>query len=169
MTYSPAFQKAVALILKHEGGYSLDPRDPGGETQFGISKRAYPDEDIKALTPERATALYHRDYWQAIRGDELPAPLALVTFDMAVNAGVGAAIRLLQRTLRVTEDGKLGPQTLARASAAGADPEAAVAVATRLTRRRIRYYASLSGWSHDDFADSWTQRTLETLLAASAA
>lgn len=158
---SPAFRKAVALILKHEGGYVHDPRDPGGETNFGISKRAYPHEDIKAMTAERAAFLYHRDYWQAIRGDELPYPLALITFDMAVNAGVGAAIRLLQRALKVEADGKLGPVTLAAAKAAG--PE----VATRLTRHRITYYAALGGWQY--YANSWTQRTLETLLAARAA
>lgn len=158
---SPAFQKAVALILKHEGGYVNDPRDPGGETNFGISKRAYPNEDIKALTPQRAALLYHRDYWLAIKGDELPYPIALITFDMAVNAGVGTAIKLLQRALKVEVDGKLGPQTLAAAKTAG--PE----IATRLSRHRITYYAALGGWQH--YANSWTQRTLETLLAARAA
>lgn len=161
MTTSPAFQKAVALILKHEGGYVNDPRDPGGETNFGISKRAYPNEDIRGLTRERAAALYHRDYWQAIRGDELPFPLALVTFDMAVNAGVGAAVRHLQEALAVPVDGKLGPQTIAKAQAA--QP---VDAATRVSRRRILYYAALPGWQH--YAKSWTQRTLETLLAAAA-
>ena len=161
MSYSPAFQKAVALILKHEGGYVNDPRDPGGETNFGISKRAYPTEDIAGLTRARATELYHRDYWQGIKGDELPAPLALVVFDMAVNAGKGAAIRQLQETVAVPVDGVLGPQTLAKARAT--DP---VDAATRASRRRILYYASLDGWKH--YAKSWTQRTLETLLVAAS-
>lgn len=161
MTYSPAFEKAVALILKHEGGYVNDPRDPGGETNFGISKRAYPNEDIRALTVDRAKALYHRDYWQAVRGDDLPPALALPTFDMAVNAGTGTAIKLLQRTLGVTADGVLGPVTLAKAQGVqGVD------AAIRLSRRRITHYAALPGWKH--YADSWTQRTLETLVVAAA-
>lgn len=157
---SPAFEKAVALILKHEGGYVNDPRDPGGETKYGISKRAYPNENIAALTVERAKELYHRDYWQAIRGDDLPAPLAVVVFDMAVNAGTGAAIKLLQRTLGVPDDGVLGPVTLAKAKGATVD------TAIRLSRRRIEYYAALTGWKH--YSASWTQRTLETLVVAAA-
>lgn len=161
MSYTPAFVAAVTLVLKHEGGYVNDPNDPGGETNYGISKRSYPNEDIRALTPTRAMALYHRDYWQAIRGDDLPPALALVVFDMAVNAGVGAAIRQLQETLAVPVDGVIGPQTLAKAKAANA-----VDAATRASRRRILYYAALPGWKH--YAKSWTQRTLETLLAAAA-
>lgn len=164
MTYSDAFQKAVALILRHEGGYVDRPDDPGGETNFGISKRSYPHEDIRNLTREQATEIYHRDFWQAIRGDELPAPLALVTFDMAANAGTGAAVKLLQRTLKVPDDGKLGPQTITAARALR-DP---VDAATRLSRRRILYYASLGGWKVEDFRNAWTQRTLETLLVAAA-
>ena len=111
------FEQAVALILKHEGGYVHDKNDPGGETNYGISKRAYPAEDIKALTPERAKALYRRDYWDAIRGPELPFPVALVVFDMAVNAGVSAAVKLLQRSVGATVDGKIGPQTIAKTAA----------------------------------------------------
>lgn len=155
---SPAFTKAVALILKHEGGYVDDPRDPGGETHYGISKRAYPNENIRAMTPQRAALLYHRDYWQAIQGDALPYPLALITFDMAVNAGVTTATKMLQKALKVPSDGQIGPQTLAAAQAAP------FAVAIRLSRHRITYYASLGGWQF--YANSWTQRTLETLVAA---
>lgn len=157
-TYSPAFLAAVTLTLSHEGGYVNDPHDPGGETNYGISKRAYPHEDIRHLTPERAQSLYHRDYWIAVRGDDLPPALAMQVFDMAVNAGVGTAIRLLQSTLRVTIDGNLGPLTLAAAAKSGRS------AATGYARRRIRYYVDLAGWSL--YGDSWTQRTLATLVDA---
>ena len=159
---SPAFRAAVALILEHEGGYVNDPRDPGGETKFGISKRTYPHEDIASLSVERARFLYHRDYWLPIRGDELPPAAAIIVFDMAVNAGKGAAIKLLQRAVKVADDGMLGPVTMAKAAAA--KPRT---LAVSLSRRRITYYASLPGWQH--YADSWTARTLETLLVAVAA
>lgn len=153
------FEQAVALILKHEGGYVHDKNDPGGETNYGISKRAYPNEDIKALTPDRARALYRRDYWDAIRGPELPFPVALVVFDMAVNAGVAAAVKLLQRSVGATVDGKMGPQTIAKTTAKRPHD-----VALGVSRRRITYYASLDGWRF--YADNWTKRTLETLVVA---
>jgi lysozyme family protein len=85
------FKDALALILKHEGGYVNDPRDKGGETKFGISKRSYPNTDIKNLTIEGASALYKRDFWDALGCDSLEPSLALCAFDAGVNHGVGRA------------------------------------------------------------------------------
>ena len=64
----------IEVVLKSEGGYVNDPHDPGGETNFGISKRAYPSVDIKHLTKEGAIAIYKKDYWDKIKGDDLPLP-----------------------------------------------------------------------------------------------
>lgn len=83
------FQTALTQVLKSEGGYVNDPTDPGGETNLGISKRAYPDLDIAALTPETVAPIYKRDYWDRIAGDSLPSPLNYIAFDCAVNQGVG--------------------------------------------------------------------------------
>jgi lysozyme family protein len=87
-----SFDKAVGFVLSHEGGYSNDPKDPGGETNHGISKRAYPKLDIKNLTREDAIEIYRREYWDKINGDELPSGLDLICFDTAVNAGVSRAL-----------------------------------------------------------------------------
>lgn len=114
-----AWPAAIKFVLAYEGGYVNDPVDPGGETNFGISKKAYPVLDIKALTVEDATAIYRRDYWDAIHGDELPGPLSIAVFDCAVNQGAGKARRLLQVALDVTVDGEIGPRTVAAAFAAG--------------------------------------------------
>lgn len=152
------FDRAVELILKHEGGYVNDPDDPGGETNFGISKRSYPNENIKDLTRDRAKMLYKRDYWDRVRGDELPWPLAVIAFDMAVNAGVGTSIKLLQESLGVTVDGALGPVTLQKAQAAGR------AAVVKYSRLRIVRYSAMPGWGK--FGKAWTQRTLETMLEA---
>lgn len=76
-------------MLQREGGYVSDPADTGGETNFGISKRAYPNLDIPNLTPEQAAAIYKRDYWDAINADQLPANIRELAFDAAVNQGVG--------------------------------------------------------------------------------
>jgi lysozyme family protein len=103
----------MQTILDMEGGYVNDPRDPGGETRFGISKRAHPNEDIKTLTKERATELYLRDYWVPVSADKLRAGIDLMAFDCAVNQGVKTAIKLLQQASGVTIDGSIGPRTLA--------------------------------------------------------
>lgn len=116
------FALCVGFVLAKEieGGYVNDPRDPGGETNFGISRAAYPDLDIRNLTEADAIAIYKRDYWDSVRADELPPMIAAVAFDAAVNQGVRAAITLLQRALGVTADGKFGPVTLKAAREAHA-------------------------------------------------
>lgn len=105
-------------ILEAEGGLSNDPDDKGGLTKFGISRRSHPDVDIANLTEDGAAAIYRAEYWDAIRGDELPPPLALVVFDAAVLQGVGTATRQLQRVLNaagldnIVADGVTGPRTI---------------------------------------------------------
>lgn len=157
---STAFLKAVARVLKSEGGYVNDPHDPGGETKFGISKRSYPSVDIKNLTEDGARAIYERDYWQAVRGDVLPPAVACVVFDSAVNQGVKPAIRFLQAALGVPVDGVIGPATIAAATAVR-DP---VELASRICRRRIESYSTLEGWPR--YRASWIQRTLDVFRDA---
>ncbi len=89
------FDQAFRFILKHEGGYSNHPEDPGGETKFGISKRAYPNLDISSLKLHEAKGLYRRDYWNASGADELSFPLDVVHFDTAVNCGIAKANQFL--------------------------------------------------------------------------
>lgn len=85
------FEVAMAFVRKWEGGYVNDPDDPGGETKYGISKRAYPNEDIKNLTRERAEFLYKRDYWDPLDLNKWPQDKAIVLFNVAVNMGIGRA------------------------------------------------------------------------------
>lgn len=108
------FETAVRIIMELEGGYSFDSQDPGGETHYGISKRAYPNLDIKNLTPLEAQAIYRRDYWNQIHCDHLPRELRLAVFDGAVNQGILGTAKRLQRAARVVEDGVIGPRTLDR-------------------------------------------------------
>ena len=90
-----AFDTCFTLLIGHEGGYVSNPKDPGGETNWGISKRSYPDVNMKTLTRDGARAIYHRDFWQPMDCDNLPPALALVVFDTAVNSGKGRARELL--------------------------------------------------------------------------
>jgi lysozyme family protein len=103
------FNQAVNVILKHEGGLVNNPNDPGGITNFGISKRSYPEVDIYNLTKEQAKEIYERDYWkplQLYRIDNANACLEL--FDFSVNAGMSRAVKLAQKLTGTREDGILG-------------------------------------------------------------
>ena len=94
------YSKAIDFVLQWEGGWVNDPSDPGGETKYGISKRAYPNVNIKELTLEQAKDIYYKDYWQATGCNEpnISDPLACVIFDTAVNMGVGRAKKFLKET-----------------------------------------------------------------------
>lgn len=108
MTFDEAFER----LIGHEGGYVNHPNDPGGETRFGISKRSYPNEDIKAMTVARAKEIYRRDFWYPAGCDDVADAARFDLFDTAVNSGVKRAVRLLQRAAGTGDDGVLGPQTL---------------------------------------------------------
>lgn len=94
--FSKDFNDAFAFTVGAEGGYVNDPADPGGETNFGISKRAYPTLDIKSLTLEDAKSIYYRDYWLKAECHNQPFPLNIVIFDNAVHSGVSAALANLK-------------------------------------------------------------------------
>jgi lysozyme family protein len=121
---SELFEKAITIVLKHEGGYVNDPNDLGGETKYGISKRSYPHLDIKNLTVEQAIEIYRRDWWDKYRyGDIKDQDVATKVFDLSVNMGPVTAHRLLQEALvflgyPVEIDGIIGPQTIAAANKA---------------------------------------------------
>lgn len=121
------FDKAMGLILKYEGTeYVNDPNDYGGETKYGISKRAHPEVDIKNLTLDQAKDIYRRDYWNKIFGDSiLYQGLAEEMMDIAVNLHWTVAVRWLQHSYNelmscadadapdtLLEDGIIGPKTL---------------------------------------------------------
>lgn len=108
-----SFETVVHMVLEHEGGYVNHPSDPGGETKYGISKRAYPDVDIAELTEEDAASIYKRDYWDRIKGDDIPASVACVVMDYAVNSGISRASKALQSICGISNgDGIIGPASL---------------------------------------------------------
>lgn len=152
------FLQAVEVVLAHEGGYVHDPRDPGGETKYGISKRSYPHLDIANLTREDAIAIYYRDWWQRYGYGRLQdEAIATKLLDMAVNMGPATAHRLLQKTLvflgyDIAVDGIIGPQTVGATNKA--DPKRLLQLLRwraaehyyRIAAQRTQSQAFLMGW-----------------------
>ena len=161
---SPAFLAAFRLTVGEEGsGLDLTYSDRGNWTsgivgvgelrgsKYGVSAYAYPNEDIAAVTLDRARALYHAGRWAPNQSDRLPAIVAIVVFDSAVNDGTVRAAQWLQRVLGVAEDGDIGPQTLA--AVAARDP---VDLARAFHQLRAHETIHFGAWT--TFANGWEDR-----------
>lgn len=156
------FRKAVETVLRHEGGYSNDPNDPGGETNFGITKRTYPHLDIKHLTQDDAIAIYYRDWWRRY-GYEMIADgdLAGKVLDFAVNMGAVRAHKILQEAVNrtspaeLTVDGLLGPLSI---EALNNHPGPPLLLA-ELKLGAIAFYASLKNAPR--YLLGWVRRALD--------
>lgn len=154
MSDNATFAQCFSIVVGIEGGYVNDPKDPGGETKYGISKRAYPNLNIASLTLAQAESIYFTDYWSKSQCDRLPPAVALCVFDCAVNCGVGAVpnlLKALQQMLGVVQDGIIGPIT--QAALARADLASMVAYAQGA---RILYQTGLSNWP--TYRVGWSRR-----------
>lgn len=157
------FDKSLALILKHEGLYIDHPQDPGGSTMKGITLATFTDfkgramskEELRAISDADVRAIYKSRYWDAVRADELKPGVDLLAFDMAVNKGVGRAAKLMQRGAGVTEDGALGPKSMAAINAL----DAADFIA-KVSEARRDFYKSLK--TFPTFGKGWLRRVDET-------
>ena len=116
------FKKCLELVLKSEGGYINHKDDPGGRTNLGVTQAVWEEwlghpvseNDMKALTPEKVAPMYEMKYWRTSYCEKLPVGVSLLVFSMAVNSGSGRAVKLLQRTLGLVEDGVIGAKTMAK-------------------------------------------------------
>jgi len=155
------FEECVDLVLRLEGGYSNDPQDRGLETRWGISKRAFPNVNIKDLTKEEAIDIYRIFYWNKIRADEMPPAVRLAVFDCAVNQGHIRAISFLQKSLGVANDGIVGPQTLAALSRT--PPKLFL---SNFLMRRFDAYAGNPQWPV--YGRGWVKRLMEVSIRSLA-
>lgn len=163
------FDQAFKVLIGHEGNFSDNPKDPGNwtggkvksgvlkGTKYGIAANTYPNEDIRNLTLARAKELYQRDYWGKLRMEDLPDAVRFDVFDAAVNSGVSQAAKFLQRAAGVTDDGAIGPQTLAAVK--HVDPQL---LDKRINGHRLRFMADLKVWP--DFAKGWARRIANNLI-----
>lgn len=95
------FDLAFKIVIGEEGGYVNNPKDPGGETKYGVSKRSYPSLDIKNLSIDQAKKIYKENYWDKVGGDSKPFEIALPLFDCAINCGTGKATELYKKAVAV--------------------------------------------------------------------
>ena len=146
------FDKAFEHVIGVEGGYVHDSDDPGGETIYGITRRDHPELWTTGRpTLAEAKMVYQHSYWEPARCDVLPWPLSLFVFDSAVNQGVGAAVKLLQRAVGTVQDGIIGNNTLA--AIRKADQKSLCA--RFMAHRALRY----TGTRHfDKFGEGWFWR-----------
>lgn len=155
------FESSFKLMLGHEGGFVNHPRDPGGMTNLGVTKRVYEtwvkrevsEKEMRALRPDDVRDLYKKMYWDACRCDELPSGIDHSVFDFAVNAGPKRSIITLQRAANVKDDGILGPGTLKAVNEANP---------TNLMRlfavNRMNFYKGLKNF--EVFGKGWGNRTM---------
>jgi len=155
------FDEIIEVVLEHEGGYVNDPKDPGGETNYGIAKRSHPDVDIKNLTKEGAKEIYKEVYWDKNKVESLPEELWHIYFDMCVNQGKSRAVKIIQRAVNgkggsLDVDGGLGPMTIAAIGKSRVELD-------RVRAYRVKYYSDLVTKKPDleRFYFGWFKRALE--------
>lgn len=153
------FDECMDHVFRWEGGYVNHPRDPGGETNWGICKRDFPHLDIRNLTKEEAKDIYYKKYWKAAKCDQLPPAVAFVMLDGAINQGVRASAKCLQRAIKVKDDGQIGPITLA-----AINRKKPGKVARDFCARRAERYAKTRNFK--TFGWGWMRRLMSTTMHA---
>lgn len=157
------FDHAIEIILEHEGGYVNHSQDPGGETKFGISKRSYPDLNIKTLTRESAKSIYFRDWWVPSNVGEIDSQeLAAKVFGQCILLGMKIAIKRLQFSIRavkdqdIVSDGVIGPQTLKAVNILCRNPVDAYALLCALRAELGAFYRYKR--NNPNFIKGWLNR-----------
>ena len=161
------YDKCLETILHHEGGYVNHPKDPGGETNLGVTKRVYEEwggtKNMKDLQVSDVAPIYKKNYWDKMKGDDLPGGLDSCVFDFGVNAGPGRAAKYLQKMIGTVVDGGIGPNTLAKLDSYVKEHTIQETI-EKYQSMRQEYYESLSTFS--TFGKGWTRRVEETTTLA---
>jgi len=165
------FEKCLVVILKNEGGFVNHPKDPGGITNLGVTKRTYEhflnrsvsEQEMRDLTAHNVAPVYKKMYWDKVKGDQLPEGLDLCVFDFAVNSGPSRAIKTLQLIVNSKPDGIIGTNTL-NALDTVIKETSLIHVCTLYSNERNNFYKSLSNYSV--FGKGWSNRVDHTLEIA---
>ena len=156
------FDEALKAVLKHEGGFSNHPSDPGGRTNLGVTQKVWEEwvghpvgeKEMRALTPAIVAPMYRKKYWDAVKADELPTGLDYLMFDFAINAGPGRAIKTMQKAIGTTPDGAIGPKTMQALK--DADQKDLIA---KFSMEKELFYKALPTFA--TFGKGWMRRVAE--------
>jgi len=155
MNFDESFQR----LLGSEGGYSNNPNDPGGATNWGVTQSVAQANgyagDMRDFTQDAAKAIYRSSYWDACQADNLPDEVRFDVFDGAVNSGVGQSVRWLQRAVGADADGVIGPKTLALCAAQSG-------ISGRYNGYRLMFMTGLKTWPV--FGGGWARRIANNLI-----
>jgi len=165
------FDLCLKFVLAREGGFSDDPDDNGGATKMGITAKtlamarghAVTTDDVKALGEPEAKEIYRSLYWNLLRCDDLPRGIDLLVFDFGVNGGPGRSVRILQQAVGTTQDGSIGPATLAATRNAVQNSGGAELV-NALCDARLKFYRGLDDFAK--FGNGWTRRVEDVRVQA---
>lgn len=164
---SSGFAKAIDRVLAHEGGYVNDPMDRGGETNWGVTRNTARSAgytgSMRDMTRDQAKAIYKRLYWDGVKADQMPFAVAYQVFDAAVNHGVSAASKLIQRAVGVNDDGVIGNNTLRAINSRTVQN-----VLLEFNGERIRFYTAIAKPQFDRFGKGWMNRVSTNLNYAAA-
>ena len=163
--------ECLKALLKHEGGYVNNPKDPGGMTNLGVTKRVWEEwvgrtvdeAEMRALTPALVEPLYKQKYWDAIKGDDLPSGVDMTVFDCCVNSGAGRATKIAQKVVGVTQDGGFGPKTLA-AILEFCEQHGEDQFIADYNSERLNFLKALPTFEH--FGKGWSRRVNEVIVAS---
>jgi lysozyme family protein len=161
------FRDCLELVLKHEGGFVNHPKDPGGMTNLGVTKKVWEEwvghevdeKAMRELTPALVAHMYEMKYWRTSYCEKLPRGLDLLVFSMAVNAGSGRSVKLLQDSIGVVADGVIGPKTMAKINEANVE-----ALIDKFSEARTAFYKGLK--TFPVFGKGWLNRTNTERLEA---
>jgi lysozyme family protein len=157
------FDKCLAMLLKHEGGFVDHPKDPGGMTNLGVTKAVYDkwigrestEAEMRGLTQDDVAPIYKKNYWDRCKCDQLPSGADWSVFDWAVNSGTGRASKAMQKIVGAKQDGAIGPKTLQMIA-----NEKAEFLVERMYDQRQSFYEKLN--TFETFGRGWTRRNKET-------
>ena len=158
-----SFDRAFDLLIGNEGGYVNNQKDPGGETNWGITKtvavaNSYTG-DMRTMPKEAAKGIYKKMYWDKLQCEQLPFVVAFQLFDAGVNHGNAQAVKFLQRALSVTDDGVIGAKTIAAVSKLED-----LQIVMLFNAERIDFYAALKTFS--TFGKGWVRRVASNIKLA---
>lgn len=172
------FERILSHVLKHEGGWANHPNDPGGATMKGVIQRVYDGyrdrksrgrRSVRHIEQDELLDIYRAQYWQPVRGDDLPDGIDLCVFDAAVNSGPTQAARWLQRALGVPADGHIGEGTLTACLQHGDH----VVIINSMCDQRIAFMKDLRNkntgkplWP--DFGKGWSRRVADVRSQSNA-